>query len=163
MAITKAQKQEINTKISTALNDSATSVFVAFSKLPVEKNNLLRKSLKANDSDYMVIKKTLLRRAMDATSATGTQPDLGSGMVAVAFGNDPMAPAREVFEFSKEAKDSIEILGGIFEGSFKSREEIMEIATIPGLETLRGMFANVINSPLARFAVVLNQVAEKKA
>ena len=162
MAITKAKKQEINALVSSALTDSATSVFVSFSGLGVEKNNVLRKALKQNDSDYLVVKKTLLKRAMDATTASGNQPDLGEGMVAVAFGNDPMAPAREVFEFSKENKKSIEIVGGIFDGAFKSQEEMMEIATIPGMETLRGMFANVINSPLARFAVVLNQVAETK-
>jgi ribosomal protein L10 len=37
-----------------------------------------------------------------------------------------------------------------------------EIATIPAMPVLRGRFANVINSPIQRFAVVLNQVAEKK-
>ena len=119
--------------------------------------------MKKNDSDYLVAKKTLLKRAMDATTASGNQPDLGEGMVAVAFGNDQMAPAREVFEFSKEHKNSISIVGGIFDGAFKSQEEMIEIATIPGMETLRGMFANVINSPLQRFAVVLDQVAQSKA
>ena len=163
MAITKAKKQEINAKLGTALTDSATAVFVSFTGLGVEKNNVLRKSLKQNDSDYMVAKKTLVKRAMDAAKLSGDQPDLGEGMVAVAFGTDPMAPAREVFEFSKENKGMITIVGGIFEGSFKSQEEMMEIATIPGMETLRGMFANVINSPLQRFAVVLDQVAQAKA
>jgi large subunit ribosomal protein L10 len=162
MAITKAKKQEISTKVSSALIDSATSVFLSFTGLKAEKNNILRKALKHNDADYYVVKKTLLKRAMDASGATGTQPELGEGMVAVAFGNDQMAPGREVFEFSKTNKGTIEIIGGIFDGSFKSKEEMMEIATIPGMEVLRGMFANVINSPLARFAVVLNQVAETK-
>jgi len=163
MAITKAKKQEINKKLETALTDSATSVFVSFTGLGVEDNNTLRKSLKHNDSNYFVAKKTLVKRAMDAAGLSGDQPDLGEGMVAVAFGNDPMAPAREVFEFSKTHKENIFILGGIFEGSFKSQGEMMEIATIPGMEVLRGMFANVINSPLQRFAVVLDQVAESKA
>ncbi len=162
MAITKAQKKEISAKLDTALA-AETSVFVTFSGLGVEDNNVLRKVLRKNDSDYYVAKKTLLKRAMDACSAQGGQPELGDGMVAVAFGNDPMAPAREVFEFSKTHKDAISIVGGIFEGNFKNREEMMEIATIPGMETLRGMFANVVNSPLARFAVALGQVAEKKA
>lgn len=163
MAITQAKKQEINKKLATALNDSATSVFVTFTGLGVEDNNVLRKALKQNDADYIVAKKTLLKRAMDASNASGDQPDLGEGMVAVAFGTDQMAPAREVFEFSKEHKDSISIVGGIFGGEFKTQEEMMEIATIPGMETLRGMFANVINSPLQRFAVVLDQVAQSKA
>jgi ribosomal protein L10 len=39
---------------------------------------------------------------------------------------------------------------------------MLEIATIPGMETLQGMFANVINSPLQRFAIVLDQVAQSK-
>jgi len=162
MSITKAKKQEINTQVSSALADSATSVFVSFSSLGVVKNNILRKALRKNDSDYLVVKKTLLKRAMDAATATGEKPDLGQGMVAVAFGTDEMAPAREVFEFSKTHKDSISIIGGIFDGVFKSQEEMMDIAIIPGMDTLRGMFANVINSPLTRFAVVLNQVAETK-
>ena len=163
MAITKAKKQEINKKLATALTDSATSVFVSFTGLGVEDNNVLRKALKQHDSDYFVAKKTLIKRAIDALKISGDQPDLGDGMVAVAFGNDPMAPAKEVFEFSKTNKENITILGGIFEGSFKSQAEMMEIATIPGMDVLRGMFGNGINSPIQRFAVVLGQVAEKKA
>ena len=161
MAITKAKKKEISAKLDTALS-SATAVFVTFNNLGNEDTNLLRKALKQNDSDYIVSKKTLLKRAMDASSATGDQPELGNGMVALAFGSDQMAPAREVFEFSKTHNDSISIVGGIFDGEFKSKEAMMEIATIPGMDTLRGMFANVINSPIARFAVALGQVAEKK-
>ena len=162
MAISKTQKKEIAAKLDTALS-STTAVFVSFDKLGVEANNVLRKALKQNDADYMVAKKTLIKRAMDASSATGEAPELGEGMVAVAFGNDQMAPAREVFEFEKDHKGTVTIMGGIFDGAFKNQVEMMEIATIPGMETLRGMFANVINSPLQRFAVVLNQVAEKKA
>jgi len=162
MAITKAQKKEIAAKLDTALS-AKTAVFVSFKELGVEANNVLRKALKTNDSDYMVAKKSLLKRAMDASSAKGDAPELGDGMVAVAFGNDQMAPAREVFEFEKEHKGTMTIMGGIFDGEFKTQAEMMEIATIPGMETLRGMFANVINSPIQRFAVVLGQVAEKKA
>ena len=162
MAITKAQKKEISQKLASAVTDSATVTFVSFTGLGVEDNNVLRKSLKANDTDYFVAKKTLLKRALDASGLPGNQPDLGEGMVALAYGSDPMAPAREIFEFSKSHKNQISILGGVFEGSFKSAEDMLEIATIPGMDTLRGMFANVINSPIQRFAIVLNQVAEKK-
>jgi large subunit ribosomal protein L10 len=163
MAITKSQKKEISQKLASAVTESATVTFVTFKGLGVEDNNVLRKSLKSYDTNYFVTKKTLLKRALDASGLPGDQPGLGDGMVAIAYGSDPMASAREVFEFSKSRKDTMSIMGGIFEGSFKSAEEMLEIATIPGMETLRGMFANVINSPLQRFAIVLNQVAEKKS
>ncbi len=162
MAISKEQKKEIAAKLDKALL-AKTVVFVSFKNLGVEDNNLLRKALKQNDANYMVAKKTLLKRAMDAAQAEGTAPDLGDGMVAIAFGEDQMAPAREVFEFGKTHNETVSILGGIFEGKFKNQAEMMEIATIPGMETLKGMFANIINSPLQRFAVALGQVAEKKS
>lgn len=162
MAITKEQKKAIASKLASAVQDAQTVTFVSFTGLGVEANNVLRKNLKQHDSDYVVAKKTLLKRALDASGIAGDQPDLGEGMVALAFGNDQMAPAREVFEFSKEHKGTIEITGGIFEGTFQSKESMLEIATIPGMDTLRGMFANVINSPLQRFAIVLDQVAQSK-
>ncbi len=162
MAITKEQKKGISVKLDNALS-SNTAVFVTFNGLGVEDSNILRKALKENDSDYVVAKKTLLKRAIDASSAKGEAPELGKGMVALAFGTDQMAPARELFEFSKNHDGKISIIGGIFDGEFKSQEAMMEIATIPGLDILRGMFANVINSPIQRFAVVLDQVAEVKA
>ena len=161
MAISKEKKQEIAAKLDDALA-STTTVFVSFKNIGVNDVNLLRKRLKEYGITYFVTKKTLLKCAMEKASAEGEKPDLGEGMVALAFGEDQMAPAREVFSFGKEHEGTVEIIGGIFEGKFKSREEMMEIATIPDLQTLRGMFANLLNSPLQRFAVVLNQVAEKK-
>lgn len=161
MAISKEQKKEIAAKLDDALA-SNTTVFVSFKNIGVNDVNELRKRLSEYGVTYFVTKKTLLKRAMENASAEGEQPDLGDGMVALAFGEDQMAPAREVFSFGKDHKDTVEIIGGIFEGKFKTQEEMMEIATIPDMQTLRGMFANLLNSPLQRFAVVLNQVAEKK-
>jgi len=37
-----------------------------------------------------------------------------------------------------------------------------EIANIPSLDVLRGMFVNIINSPIQRTAIALGQIAEKK-
>ena len=54
-------------------------------------------------------------------------------------------------------------MGGVFEGKYLDAAGINEIASIPGLDVLRGMFVNIINSPIAGLAVVLNQVAEKRA
>jgi ribosomal protein L10 len=63
---------------------------------------------------------------------------------------------------SERRIDNIAILGGVFDGKFQTQAEMLSIATIPPLQDLRGMFANIINSPLARFAVVLNEYAKTK-
>jgi ribosomal protein L10 len=73
-----------------------------------------------------------------------------------------MAPAQNVKDFAKKYKDAIAIVGGVFQGVFKNKEEMTAIASIPSLDVLRGMFAQLINSPRQRFAVVLSKVSETK-
>ena len=41
-------------------------------------------------------------------------------------------------------------------------EKMRDIASIPGLETLRAQFVFMINSPLQRLAIALDQVAAKR-
>ena len=49
------------------------------------------------------------------------------------------------------------------EGVQNEKDAMMEIATIPAPEVLRGMFVNVINSPIQGFVMALNAIAEKRA
>jgi ribosomal protein L10 len=41
-------------------------------------------------------------------------------------------------------------------------EAMKGIATIPSIPVLRGMFVNVINSPIQRFAIAMSEVAKTK-
>jgi len=56
----------------------------------------------------------------------------------------------------------LNILGGIFEGKFIGSESMTEIAMIPSREILYAKFVNLINSPIQRLAVVLDQISNKK-
>mgnify|MGYP001583540784 CR=1 FL=1 len=57
---------------------------------------------------------------------------------------------------------ALALLGGVFAGAFSDKAQMTAIATIPPLAVLRGMFANIINSPRHRFAIALNEVAKTK-
>lgn len=162
MAITKEKKQSIVATFSDIVAGSDSIVFVQFDKLTVANSIALRRALRASGVGYKVGKKTLLKRVLATKGYTGTLPEL-PGEIAIAYSTDAIAPAREVYEFQKAHKDVIALVGGIFEGSYKNKEEIMAIATIPPLQTLRGMFVNIINSPIQRFVIALDQIAVKKA
>jgi ribosomal protein L10 len=73
------------------------------------------------------------------------------------------SPAREVYEFQKKYKNSISILGGVFEGKFMDMEAMVSVAQIPGLKTLQAQFVNLINSPIQGFVMALSEIAKKKA
>lgn len=163
MAKTKEQKGVIIDKLAEAFKTGASSVFVHFTKFSVSDESAMRRALRADGVSYFVAKKTLIRRALEQLGHAHAELPL-EGEVAVAYGGgtDVTVAARLVHEFGKKFADKLSILGGIFEGKLMDGPKMQEIATIPPLQTLRAMFAQVINSPRQRFAVVLKAVAEKQ-
>ena len=160
MAITKAKKQDILAKLEGIKNESESIVFVSFKGITVKDTTALRRKLREAGVGYFVAKKTLMKRAFDG-AYTGEMPEL-DGEIAVAYSTDAIAPAQQVKEFASKFKDNLAIVGGVFQGVYKSKAEMTEIASIPPLQTLRGMFAQLLNSPATRFAVVLSKVSETK-
>jgi len=162
MALTKPRKTELLGEFEKIVGDAGSIVFVHAKGLSVADTTNLRNALAAAGAGYRVMKKTLLKIALQNAKFAGTLPEL-DGEIAVAYSKDLTAPAREVWNFAKKFEDKIAMVGGVFEGAFLDKAGITAIATIPPTPVLRGMFVNVINSPIQGFAIALAQIAEKKA
>jgi large subunit ribosomal protein L10 len=161
MAITKEKKKEIIAGLEKTIAKSKSIVFVQFHKLLVKDASSVRRSLKSEDVGFLVAKKSLFKRVLSSAGIKGDVPTL-SGELALAYGEDLITPARSIYEFQKKLDGKVSILGGIFDGEYKSQADMLGIASIPSLDVLRGMFVNVINSPIQRFAIALNAIAERK-
>ena len=159
MAITKSKKVEILSRLSDVKESSEAIVFIHFKGLNLADTTAMRKALREAGVGFFVAKKTLMERVF--TGYEGTMPKL-DGEIAVAYSADPMAPAQNMKDFAAKFKDKVAIVGGVFQGAFKDQAEMTAIASIPGIDVLRGMFAQLINSPRQRFAVVLSEVAKTK-
>jgi large subunit ribosomal protein L10 len=163
MAITKQKKVDIVAKLTEALAGAVSVVFVRFHKLSVADTTKMRKALRAEGIGFYVAKKTLIRRALADKGYGGEIPEL-PGEIAIAWGTeDATLPARAIYTHAKKLKDALAIVGGVFENAFASAEHMTAIATIPPVPVLRGMFVNVINSPIQGFVVALSKIAEAKA
>lgn len=161
MAITRAKKEEILAKLSEIKDSSDSIVFVNFNGLTVQDTTAMRAQLRSQDVGYFVAKKTLISKAFGDTFE-GDMPTL-DGEIALAYSTDAIAPAQNVKEFAGKHKDNLAIVGGVFQGVYKNREEMTEIASIPALPVLRGMFVNVINAPIQGLVLGLNAIAQKKS
>ncbi|HVM58733.1 MAG TPA: 50S ribosomal protein L10 [Candidatus Paceibacterota bacterium] len=164
MAISKDKKRDILAKLESAFKEASSVAFVGFSKLTVTDASKLRKELRDSGVRYFVAKKTLLKRALAERGYAGSLPEL-PGEVAVAWttDEDATAPMRGVHGFGKKLAGALTLLGGVFEGAFADREKITAIATIPPTPVLRGMFVNVINSPIQGLVIALDKIRETKA
>jgi len=162
MAISKDKKRAIVAKLMGAFKEASSIMFVGFSKLTVKDASRMRRELANAGVRYYVAKKTLIRLALKEQGYEGEVPDL-PGEIAIAWTQgDTTAPARGVHEFGKKLKGAIALLGGVFEGAFADAKKIIAIATIPPMPILRGMFVNIINSPIQGLVIALDQISKKQ-
>ena len=165
MAKTKAQKKEIIDALENAFKNAASTVLVHFKGITIAEETVLRRDFRTEGVKYTVAKKTLIKRALAALGHAHADVPM-DGEIAIAYntaaGGDAVAPARLVHTAAGKFKDKLSILGGLFEGKLVDAATMQDIATIPSMQGLRGMFANIINSPVASFAIVLNALADKR-
>ena len=161
MALTKTQKEEVLAELREKLAGDQTLVFVNFKKLTVGEVNSFRRTLREAGVGYKVAKKTLVARVLDEKGLSGTAPAL-EGEIGVAYSADPLAAAREVFNFAK-GKERPVIAGGVFEGKYADKAMILSIATIPSREVLLSQIAYLLKSPLQRLAIAVSEVSKAKA
>ena len=164
----KSKKGEMIKDLEGAISGSESVVFVNFHGLKVNDETKLRKSLRDQGVNYKVSRKTLLIHALKG-KVEGEIPEL-AGEVAIAYlptdkmgSKDGTITPREIYNFQKTHKGLLNIIGGIFEGKFLGKEKMMELAMIPSREVLYAQLVNLINSPIQRFAVVLDAIAKSKS
>ena len=153
-------KQPIVAEISELLNGAASAVVVDYRGLTVEQDTQLRKKLRESDVSYKVYKNTMIRFAVKGTEFEALGPHLEGPTALAVSKTDATAPARILADFAKTA-DKLELKAGVVEGTYYDEKGIQVIATIPSREILLGRLLGSMQSPIANFARVLNQIAEK--
>ena len=155
-------KQPIVAEISEHLKDAKAVVLVDHRGLTVEQDTQLRKQLREAGLHYKVYKNTMINFAVKGTEYEALAAHLeGPSAIAIAK-EDASAPARILFNFAKE-NPALELKAGVVEGTYYDTEGIKVIATIPSREELLSKLLGSIQSPIANFARVIKQIAEKEA
>ena len=136
------------------------STWVIRPKLTVEEDTNLRKQLREAGVVYKVYKNTMINFAVKGTEFEELSKHL-EGPTAIAISKeDATAPARILYNFSKTAP-KLELKAGVVDGTYYDENGIKVIATIPSREELLSKFLGSIQSPIANFARVIKQIAEK--
>lgn len=165
MAITKEKKQHIIEKVKEIASHDTSLVFANFHGVNVSDSTRMRGELRDKGVGYFVAKKTLAKKALSEAGFSGDLPEL-EGEFALIYDRDGAGDvtlsAREIYSFQKEFDGRVAITGGVFDGRFMGKEEMMEIAQIPSLQTLHAQVVNLFNSPIQGLVMALNAIAEKK-
>lgn len=154
-------KKSVVKEIKSYIEDAESIVLTDYRGLTVEEDTKLRRDFREEEVVYKVYKNTMLKRAFEGTEYEELSKHL-DGPTAIAFGiSDATAPARVISKNAKEAT-ALEFKAGIVDGTYFDKEGITAIAKIPSKDVLISRLLGSLQSPVANFARVVKQIAEKE-
>jgi len=172
MAKTRQQKEEAVKDLIDKVKKAKSLVFVNFDGLKVKEIEELRKNCRAENVDYLVAKKTLMKKAFKDAGLVIDLKDFDREVATVFGHEDEVAPARIVQDFAKE-HEALVAFGGVLEKAFVDQAKIIELSKLPSKDELLAKvvgsikapvsgFVNVLSGNLRNLVYVLNAVKESK-
>jgi large subunit ribosomal protein L10 len=167
------QKKEQVDVLTGQLKQATTGVIVDYRGISVENDTKLRKELREAGVNYMVVKNSLLRRAVDNAGLESLKEVL-VGTTAIALGADYSTAAKILCKYADSSKGKFSVKAGYVENEALDAGGVTALSQLPTREelvamTLRGLngpisgFANVLNANIRGLVIALNQIAEKSA
>jgi large subunit ribosomal protein L10 len=153
MPKSKAEKESIVLEIKEKFESSTVAVLADYRGLNVAEATKLRRRLREAGCEFKIAKNTLTSLAASRVGLEGLAPYL-EGQVAIAFGADPVMPAKILSEFIREIK-KMEIKAGVLEGRVIDAKEVKILADLPSREVLLARILGGMQAPLYGFAGVL--------
>ncbi len=147
MVLLRAQKEELVENLKTWLK-SHVVIVVSFTGLKVKDISQLRKDLFAKNSDFKMVKNTLLKRALP--SEYDIPEELFTKPLAIIYGKgDEIEVCKTLEQFAK-GKEQMEILQGWIDEKPILKEEIIQLALLPPKEMVFGRLVGAIGAPIYR-------------
>jgi len=151
------RKREAVARLSEQLSRATSAVITDYRGMTVKQLEELRRRLRTESIDYVVIKNTLARRAAQEAGVDALAA-VFQGPVGLALGYSELsAPARILNDYWRVNR-RLPIVAGIVEGTVFDAAGMRTIAELPSREALLAQLAGTIQSPLTQLAGALNSI-----
>ena len=153
-------KQPVVQEISEKIDGAQSVVLVDHRDLTVAQDTDLRRQLRAEGVFYKVYKNTMMNFAFKGTDYEPLCEHL-EGANAIAISKDDATAGARIIKKHLKANPTIKMMAGIVEGKYYDEKAVEMLADIPSREVLLGRLFGSMQSPVANFARVIKQIAEK--
>ena len=157
----RSEKKEFVQKLTDEIKSSSSVIVTHYSGLSVNESEQLRTEMRDNGAKFKVTKNRLTKLALEQTQFKNLA-DLFTGPTAIAYSDDPVAPAKVAVSFEKKL-EKFKIVGGGYDGEKINLEKINFLATLPSIDELRGKIVGLILSPAQKIASIVKEPAGQMA
>ena len=168
----RPEKELMVEEIYRQVESSRSLLVTSYVGLKAQELEEFRNILRQVSSDYMIVKNTLLSKAVAKANLPSVDEHLVGSTGVVFGGGDDVTLAKRVMQFIKD-HELLKLKVGILEKNILSKEQVAHLATLPSREVLIAQVVGTLKAPLAglvgvlsaipRAAVIaLNAIREKK-
>ncbi len=153
----------VSLELKRRLNDSCDVFLLNYHKLTSADMTNLRKNLKSAGASILVTKNSFTRKIFEEAKKPAAAAALIDGPMALVFvKSDPIAVSKVLVNFLKD-HEALQIRGGFMGERVVSFDEVKFISKLGSKQALYQQVASVLNAPMGKLAMGLNQIVVKLA
>ena len=149
----RPEKEKLVAELTEKLRGAKALYYTDFAGLNVKRMTDLRRRLRKQGVDYVVIKNTL---ALRAVNDSGLVAQKLKGQTGLVIARDPVAAAKVLSDFARENDQRPAVKGGLLEGRELDVEQVKKLASMPPREQMLAELGAGLQSPMAAFVGALN-------
>lgn len=153
------QKKKVVADLVESIKAAQAGVLVDYRGITVEQDTKLRKQLREAGVEYKVVKNTLTRFAANELGFQELDEQLNGPTALAISDTDPVAPAKIISDFAKEA-ETISIKAGFLDGKVISLDEIKQLASTPSRDVLIAKIMGSLNAPVSKLVRTLQALVD---
>lgn len=153
----RPEKRAIYNEVQAHLREASHAVVVGYQGMKVAQMEGLRRQLAKNQARLQVVKKTLLRRAVDEADWQPFDPSAVEGPIALIWGAGDVAETVKILEAYVRDVKALAVRGAYLDGRFLGVSEVAELARLPSRMVLYGMLAGALSGPMSGIIGVLSR------
>ena len=159
--LTKDQKKNYIAEMSAQFENSKAVMVTHYQGLTMTQLDELRAKMREHGIIFKITKNRITKLALEKTRCKELS-NLFTGPTAIAFSDDPVAPAKVAVSFEKKL-EKFKIIGGGYDGEKIDLEKINFLATLPSIDELRGKIIGLISAPAQKIALIVKEPASQMA
>ena len=138
----RKQKKELVESLHKTFLNSQSIIVTHINGLTVAETTNLRSNMRDANCKFKVTKNKIVKLALKNTNFEHLD-NLFTGPTAIGTSEDAIAPAKVLFDFTKES-EKIKIIGGGVEKKSLSIDDISNLASLPSLDEVRSKLIGLI-------------------
>lgn len=149
----RSDKEQLVVELKDKMKGASALYYTDFTGLNVKRMTELRRRLKRQGVEYVVIKNTL---ALRAVNESGLVSQTLKGPTGVVITRDPVTAAKLLSDFAKENDARPSVKGGLLDGVSIDEAQVKKLASMPSREQMLADLGAGLQSPMAAFVGALN-------